>query len=61
MGLDHSIDYRSEDFEQRVREITNGRGFDIALDATGAFRKRFRCLAAAGPLIMLRRQRRDAR
>jgi NADPH:quinone reductase-like Zn-dependent oxidoreductase len=52
MGLDHAIDYRSEDFEQRVKEITGGRGVDIALDATGAFKKSFRCLAPAGRLFM---------
>ena len=52
LGLDHAIDYRSEDFEKRVGEITGGRGVDVALDALGTFRKSFRCLAPAGRLVM---------
>jgi len=52
MGLDHAIDYTREDFEKRVLEITSGRGVDVVLDATGAFKKSFRCLAPAGRLLM---------
>ena len=52
LGLDHAIDYRSEDFEERVKALTNGRGVDIALDATGAFKKTFRCLAQGGRMFM---------
>jgi synaptic vesicle membrane protein VAT-1 len=52
MGLDHAIDYRTEDFEARVKEITKGRGVDIALDATGAFKKSFASLAPMGKLFM---------
>jgi NADPH:quinone reductase-like Zn-dependent oxidoreductase len=52
LGLDHAIDYRTEDFEQRVKEITKGRGVDVALDATGAFRKSYRSLAPMGKLMM---------
>lgn len=52
LGLDHAIDYRNEDFEARVKELTNGRGVDIALDATGAFAKTERCLAPAGRMFM---------
>jgi NADPH:quinone reductase-like Zn-dependent oxidoreductase len=50
-GVKHCIDYRTEDFEQAVRRVTNGRGVDIALDATGAFRKSYRCLAPLGRLV----------
>lgn len=35
MGVEHCIDYRTEDFEARVLEITHGRGVDIALDPIG--------------------------
>ena len=52
LGLDHAIDYRSEDFERRVHQLTNGRGVDIVLDATGAFKKSFRCLGQGGRLFM---------
>ena len=35
LGADHLIDYRTEDFEARTREITNGRGVELILDAVG--------------------------
>jgi NADPH:quinone reductase-like Zn-dependent oxidoreductase len=50
-GVAHAIDYRTQDFEAEVRRLTNGRGVDIALDATGAFRKSYRCLAPLGRLV----------
>ena len=31
LGIDHLIDYRTEDFEIRAREITNGRGVELVL------------------------------
>jgi NADPH:quinone reductase-like Zn-dependent oxidoreductase len=51
MGVAHCIDYRTEDFEDAVRRVTNGRGVDVVLDATGAFRKSYRCLAPLGRLV----------
>jgi NADPH:quinone reductase-like Zn-dependent oxidoreductase len=51
MGVAHCIDYRTEDFEDAVKRVTAGRGVDIALDATGAFRKSYRCLAPLGRLV----------
>jgi NADPH:quinone reductase-like Zn-dependent oxidoreductase len=50
-GVAHTIDYRTRDFETEVKRITGGRGVDIVLDATGAFRKSYRCLAPLGRLI----------
>ena len=50
-GVAHAIDYRSEDFEAAVKRITGGRGVDVVLDATGAFRKSYRCLAPLGRLV----------
>jgi len=50
-GVAHAIDYRTQDFEVEVRRVTEGRGVDIALDATGAFRKSYRCLAPLGRLV----------
>ena len=35
LGADHLIDYRTEDFETRTREITNGHGVELILDAVG--------------------------
>ena len=51
MGVKHCIDYRTEDFEDGVNRVTGGRGVDIVLDATGAFRKSYRCLAPLGRLV----------
>ncbi len=52
MGVEHCIDYRREDFEARVLEISGGRGVELVLDAVGAasFRKSYRCLAPTGRL-----------
>ncbi len=54
LGVDFLIDYRSEDFEARAREITNGRGVELILDAIGgdSFRKGYRLLAPTGRLGM---------
>ena len=54
LGVAHCIDYRSEDFEARVRELTNGRGVELAIDAVGgdSFKKSYRSLAPTGRLGM---------
>src|SRR5207248_3325813 len=35
LGLDHGINYASESFVDRVRELTDGRGVDVVLDSVG--------------------------
>lgn len=52
-GVDHPIDYRTQDFEEEVRRITGGVGIDIAFDAIGpsSFRKDYRLLRPGGRLI----------
>ena len=54
LGVDHLIDYRSEDFETRAREITKGRGVELILDAVGgdSFKKGYRLLSPTGRLGM---------
>ncbi|MGJ8668882.1 MAG: synaptic vesicle VAT-1 family membrane protein [Oceanococcus sp.] len=54
LGVDHCIDYRSEDFEVRVKEITKGRGVELIIDAVGgdSFIKGFRSLAPSGRIGM---------
>src|SRR5438477_6463344 len=34
-GLDHGINYRTENFAERTRELTDGRGADLILDSIG--------------------------
>jgi NADPH:quinone reductase-like Zn-dependent oxidoreductase len=34
-GLDHPIDYRSQDYATEIRRLTNGRGVDAVFDALG--------------------------
>ncbi len=54
MGVAHCIDYRNEDFLERVKDLTEGRGVDIVLDAVGAdsFKKSYSCLAPLGRLFL---------
>ena len=35
-GATHCINYRTEDFAGRVKELTNGQGVDVVMDAVGA-------------------------
>jgi synaptic vesicle membrane protein VAT-1 len=53
-GVDHPIDYRTQDFETEVRRITGDEGIDVAFDALGpkSFRKDYRLLRDGGRLIM---------
>jgi len=52
LGVDHLIDYRTEDFEKRAGEITQGRGVELILDAVGgeSLKKGYRLLAPTGRL-----------
>jgi synaptic vesicle membrane protein VAT-1 len=52
LGVDHLIDYRTEDFETRTREITGGRGVELILDPVGgdSWKKGYRLLAPTGRL-----------
>ena len=34
-GAAHAINYKTEDFTQRVKEITDGKGVDVVMDAVG--------------------------
>jgi NADPH:quinone reductase-like Zn-dependent oxidoreductase len=53
-GVDHPIDYRTQDFAAEVRRITAGEGIDVAFDALGpsSFRKDYKLLRQGGRLIM---------
>lgn len=53
MGSDEVINYRKDDFVDRVLETTNGRGVDIILDSIGGkiFNDSLRCLAQFGRIV----------
>lgn len=53
-GLHHPIDYRTGDFEDVVRELTEGRGVHLILDPMGGnhWRKNYRLLAPLGRLML---------
>jgi NADPH:quinone reductase-like Zn-dependent oxidoreductase len=52
-GCDHPIDYRTKDYAEEVRSLTDGRGVDVILDALGGpdWRKGYDLLAKAGILV----------
>lgn len=55
LGAEATIDYKNEDFAERIREITGGRGVDLIVDFIGApyFEKNVASLAVDGRLILL--------
>jgi putative PIG3 family NAD(P)H quinone oxidoreductase len=55
LGADHVIDYKQQDFEAAVSEITAGRGVDVIVDVVGAayWEKHARCLAHGGRSIVM--------
>ena len=52
-GCDHPVLYQSEDFVERVREITEGRGVDVVYDSVGqaTFMQSLDCLRPMGMLV----------
>ena len=54
-GADHAIDYKQDDFVQKVKEITNGEGVDVVLDMVGApyLQKNLGVLRRDGRLVLI--------
>ncbi len=54
LGLDHAINYREVDYEQRVRELTNGEGVDAVFEMLGGEHtaKSLRCCRPFGRVII---------
>ncbi|MFI7602026.1 medium chain dehydrogenase/reductase family protein [Actinoplanes sp. NPDC049681] len=52
-GCTHPIDYRTEDYVKRVRELTGGEGVDLVLDALGGrdWKRGLRLLRPVGQLV----------
>lgn len=55
LGADHVIDYRAEDVQDRVHEITEGRGVDVILDVIGAkyLETNLKSLAVDGRMVVI--------
>lgn len=55
LGADVGINYRDEDFVQRVREVTDGAGADVVLDIMGAkyLPRNVDALAVNGRLVVI--------
>lgn len=53
-GVHHPIDYRSVDYAEEVRRITEGRGVDLIIDPLGGpdTAKNYELLAPAGHLVL---------
>ena len=53
LGADAAIDYRNEDFVERVRELTGGHGADVILDIMGGayLARNVDALAVSGRLV----------
>ncbi|MCG8589254.1 MAG: NADPH:quinone oxidoreductase family protein [Proteobacteria bacterium] len=54
-GADLCIDYRKEDFVERVKEATDGRGADVIYDSVGGdvFDRSLKCIAWNGRLLVI--------
>jgi putative PIG3 family NAD(P)H quinone oxidoreductase len=55
LGADAAIDYKREDFAERVKELTSGRGVDVILDSIGGayFERNLASLAVGGRLVII--------
>lgn len=53
-GLDHAIDYRKQDWQPQLMQLTNGRGVDLIIDPIGGahFKKSYESLRHTGRLGM---------
>src|SRR6188474_229779 len=53
-GLDHPIDYRKQDWQPQLMQLTNGRGVDLIIDPIGGahFKKSYNSLRHTGRLGM---------
>jgi len=55
LGCEAAIDYKTEDFAARIKELTGGRGVDVILDMVGGpyATKNIRSLAMDGRLVLI--------
>jgi NADPH2:quinone reductase len=55
LGAELAIDYREEDFVERVLEATDGRGADVIYESVGGevFERSRKCIASEGRLLII--------
>jgi NADPH:quinone reductase len=55
LGADHAINYRTADFAEEVKRLTDGKGVDVVLDmvAGGYVAREIDCLAEDGRLVII--------
>ncbi len=55
LGIDGAVNYRTTDFEQEIRQLTEGRGVDVVLEVVGGevFRKSVNLLAPFGRVLVV--------
>jgi len=55
LGADHAINYRTADFSQEARRLTEGRGVDVILDMVAGdyVQREVDCLAEDGRLVII--------
>lgn len=53
-GADHLINYQTQDFAERIKQITNGYGVDVVMDAVAGkvFKPSYRLLAPMGRYVI---------
>ena len=54
LGIDGAVNYEKEDFEKKIRSLTEGRGVDVVLELVGGgvYRKSLRLLAPFGRIVV---------
>jgi putative PIG3 family NAD(P)H quinone oxidoreductase len=59
LGADAAINYREQDFVEKIKTLTDGRGVDVILDILGGdyFARNISCLATEGRLVQIAVQR----
>ncbi len=59
LGADAAINYRDEDFVERIEALTGGRGVDVVLDMVAGdyVARNLKCLAVEGRLVIIAVQR----
>src|SRR5712692_95741 len=55
LGADHAINYKTQDFAEEVKRITDGRGADVVFDPVGGdvYDRSTKCIAFEGRIVLV--------